>query len=253
MVSISTQQSFQKNPSPDIGHGLSKGSKSLLIAEIGNCHFGSIKRAKELIKAAHNSGADLIKGQAFHAKDIQGSMPPEFYQKCEFSVQQYIDLIEYARDIGNDLFYSIFSPGFEQLSMYQIWHKTAGIQTRNGAVNEHHDIANMIISVPRHVDLQTLYHFKHAEILHVSDYLVTDPQLEQIPILTNWLKRPAGYSDHTEGVHYAIVAYKEYGADIIEKHFCMKKNESFNGVVFRDTTHGATPDEFEKLARVMSE
>ena len=226
----------------------------MLIAEIGNNHFGSMKRARELIKAAHESGADLVKGQAFVASDIQsGSMPKALYEHCAFTVDEYISLIDYARDIGNDLFYSIFSPGMEAISLKQAWHKTAGGQTRKGDAQAVRDIPNMLISVPYDVELKTLYKFRSAEILHVSDYLVTDPQLEQIPILSAWLGgRPVGYSDHTRGIHYATVAYRDYGADIIEKHFCLTQSESFQGVVFRDTVHAATPSQFEELANEMS-
>ena len=41
-----------------------------IIAEIGNNHNGSIKKAKQLVKEAVNSGVDAIKIQSFRGLDI---------------------------------------------------------------------------------------------------------------------------------------------------------------------------------------
>jgi sialic acid synthase SpsE len=225
----------------------------LLIAEIGNCHFGDLKRAKELIRAANESGADLIKGQAYIAKHFnKGSMPRSFYEDCAFSIDQYIDLIDYARSIGNDLFYSIFSPGMERISFKQKWHKIAGIQTKEGKADEEQDLENMIISVPCEVSLDTLYRFKNAEVLYVSQYLSDDPDLEYIDIYSKYFKRKIGYSDHTMGLKWCLEAIHKYQVDIIEKHFCMRSYEAYGSVVFRDTIHGITPKLFEKLALAMN-
>jgi sialic acid synthase SpsE len=212
-----------------------------------------MKKAKGLIKAAHDSGADLIKGQAFKADDIKsGSMSKRFYRACALRVEEYIELIDYARDIGNDLFYSIFSPGFEQLSMYQNWHKIAGVQTSKGMVDDIYDIENMIISVPGNCNLDYVKKLKKAEFCFVTEYLAEKPDLDYITLLSMWLGRPVGYSDHTIGIEFSKRAYTHFGAHIIEKHFCIKKNQTFDGVVFRDTVHGATPKELEQLAIHMS-
>jgi N-acetylneuraminate synthase len=224
----------------------------VLIAEIGNNHFGDFKKAKELIRVAHLSGADLVKGQAFKAEDIKGSMPEQFYRDCEFTIEQHLELIDYARDLGNDLFYSIFSKGFEAISMKQNWHKIAGVQTRRGMVSDHYDIENMIISIPAELNLDAMPKLKRAEFLYVSEYCVSDPDLDNISLLALWLGRRVGYSDHTKGIKYAKLAYSDYGAHIIEKHFCLKKNQIYSDTVFRDTVHGANPKELEMLAIHMS-
>lgn len=232
----------------------------MLIAEIGNVHFGSLTKAKELIKAAHEAGADLIKSQAFRAEDLNIdslSMPAEFYKKCEFTVEQYLHLIEYARSIGNDLFFSIFSQGMEMLSLSQTWHKVAGSQTGGtGIVKEWMDTENMILSVPKWVIdsgyNHVVYRFKHASVLYVGPYL-TDPHIElYLPRLALLLKRPVGYSDHSEGVEKCMLAAERFGVNVIEKHFCLKKNEAFLGTVYRDTIHSATPKEFNDLSAFLS-
>jgi N,N'-diacetyllegionaminate synthase len=226
----------------------------ILIAEIGVNYFGSLKKAKQLIKAAHESGADLIKSQVFRAEDIKhGSMPFVFYKTCELKIEEYIELIEYARDLGNDLFYSIFSPGFEKISMHQTWHKVAGIQTKQGKISQIHDQDNVIISVPGKVDVKTIPRFEKSEYLYVSEYMTDEPRLEFITYYSHCLDKQFGYSDHTIGIDYAKAAVQSYGAQIVEKHFTLKKSEKFKGKVFRDTVHGSTPDEFERLAVFMSQ
>lgn len=217
----------------------------MIIAEIGNTHFGDMNHAKELIRAAHDSGADVIKSQAFKGKDIKGSMPQKFYEMCEFSLEQYLELMEYARDIGNDLFYSVFSPEFKELEKYQIWTKLAGSQIRNNKYNkEIYDKDTAIVSVARDVYPPD---FDKANMLYVCDYLAKDPELSYIDKLREVYKRDVGYSDHTVGVKNCITAVLFHKANIIEKHFTIKKDFTFDGILYRDCIHSATPREFESL------
>lgn len=224
----------------------------MLIAEIGNCHFGHMDKAKELIKAAHESGADLIKGQAFRAADLNsGSMPREFYEACQFSIPQYLELIQYARSIGNDLFYSIFSQDLKEVSLGQYWHKIAGSQTRAGMATAMNDLGSFLISVPLDVDFKKLHKFKKAELMYVSQYMTDYANLEHVTAMSEWLNRPVGYSDHTVGIDTCLRAYNDFGCEIIEKHFCLENDVDWNGVMFRDTVHGVVPREFIKLASAM--
>lgn len=218
----------------------------MIISEIGQQHFGSFKHAKELIYAANESGADLIKSQAFLAKDItSGSMPKEFYQMCEFSLEQYIELIDFARSIGNDLFYSIFSKELLPLREHQIWHKLAGGQVCSGKFKpQEYDLDTSIVSIGKDVYPPE---FKNANILYVSDYLPKDPELKNIDTLREFYKRDVGYSDHTIGIKNCINAVLMHKANIIEKHFTIKKDFKFNGQLYRDCIHGSTPREFYDL------
>jgi sialic acid synthase SpsE len=222
----------------------------MLIAEIGNVHLGDMQKAKDLIKAAHESGADIIKSQAFLSRDITGSMPREFYRKCEFAFHQYVELIHYAKSIGNDLFYSIFSRSLEALMIHQTFHKVAGGQTAAGFdFIEKKDAENVIVSVregTRYPDL------KRAQILYVSDYLTKFPGLQNIKLMSEWYGRQAGYSDHTVGIDTCKEAIEKYGADVIEKHFTITRDITYEGVQYRDAVHSALPKEFEQLARFHS-
>ena len=225
---------------------------SLLIVDLGSNAFGKMHLAKELIRAAHNSGADLIKGQAYRAEDIKtGSMSENFYKMCEFTEEQYIEQIDFARSLGNDMFFSVFSPGFERLKDYQGWSKYAGSQSSGFKLVD--DTATTIVSfkegmihnkeVPRMVKGWALY---------VNEYMVQKPDLKHILRLKEQVKCSVGYSDHSLGIESAILAVKTYGVDCIEKHFTLQKDIAWWGTVYRDTVHAANPRELETIANDMS-
>lgn len=229
----------------------------LLIGEIGNCHFGSISKAKELIHAAKESGADLVKSQAYTRGAISGSMPPEFYEQCRMSEGNYISLMEYAKSIGIEMFYSVFLNNDDERSLdslieMQMFHKCAASQTRvlTDDQRQFFDHENCFVSIP---EMQILPYFAFANVMHVSGYLTEYPDLKRINFLKSIYGRHVGYSDHTLGVEVCIEANRVYGAKIIEKHFTLAKNEQWNGQIFRDTVHGATPDELLKLSKTMEE
>lgn len=242
----------------------------MLIAEIGSNHFGYMPRARELIRVAKESGADLVKGQAYAAADIKtGSMPPAFYEECALTESQQIELMVFARSIGTTYFCSVFSRGFEKLELLQRYWKVSGAQSRGLLMPKFNpndppgtsiprrdadlplDVERNIISIPADIPLARIPRYGRARVLHVSAYLADDPQLERIDELARHLGRAVGYSDHTIGVHQATLAFMAHGSLTIEKHFCLEKNVKWGGQVFRDTVHGADPEEFEMLAKAM--
>lgn len=224
----------------------------MLVAEISNCHFGDMYRAKELIAAAHGSGADIVKMQAFSAEDIKtGSMPLRFYKQCEFSVYECIELIDYARSIRNDLFFSIFSSKFNELKNYQKWLKISGAQYANEKFTMSDDIETTIVSIPERA-IPLIRIPKNASVMYVSAYLAADPGLHNIKKISDQMGRQCGYSDHTVGIEWCKQAI-DIGANILEKHFCLKKNESWEGKLYRDTVFGSDPKEFKELSNYINE
>lgn len=220
----------------------------ILIAEIGNNHFGSFDKAKEMIRVAKNSGATLVKGQAFLARDIKnGSMPYDFYRHVEFNFEQYAELIYFARDLGIELFYSIFSRMHEPICYHQRFHKIAGFQTREcGNAIDKKDSPNVFVSIPELVRTPWL---SRAQVLYVSEYLTKDPKIDLITYFSDFYRRQVGYSDHTVGISSVIKAIKEHNAQVIEKHFYLGDKIVWKGQTYRDTIHAATPKEFEQLAK----
>jgi N-acetylneuraminate synthase len=227
---------------------------SLLIAEIGNNHMGSIKLAKELIRVANESGADLVKGQAFLASDIKtGSMPPEFYQHCELSEDECIELIMYARSIKTDMFFSIFSAGFERLADIQNWTKLSASQTEAGMFDKkRHDNEWTVVSVSRQtIEKKAVPRMHDAWPLLATPYMPKHVELEWIEKLRDRVNGPVGLSDHHCGVDACLKAIMWHNVNCIEKHFTLQKEIKWHGKVFRDTVHGALPRELEVIAHAM--
>jgi len=82
-------------------------------------------------------------------------------------------------------------------------------------------------------------------------YTVVDKiDLSLLPLL-GIINENYGYSDHTCDYTNCIRAVRDYGATVVEKHFTLEKNVSFEGRVFRDTVHGATQEEVYKIAQAI--
>ena len=222
----------------------------LVIAEIGNCHFGDLQHAKQLILAAKNAGADLVKSQAFIGDDITGSMPVEFYRKCAFTFNEYLELIIYGRSIDINVFYSIFSPELMPLQGHQYFHKLSAshIKNRNFDMN-YYDKETTFASIPNALMAPK---FREAKPMFVSEYLDQDPPLENIQTLTKIYNRPIGYSDHSKGIQNCVRAVEYFGAVCLEKHMTIQKDFKWKGVLYRDCIHSSTPIEFGKLVNIIN-
>ena len=84
----------------------------LIIAEIGTGHNGSLQKAKELIAAAKESGADAVKFQIVYADEIlhpdtgfvnlpTGRIPLyERFRELECSIDFYGELAQYTHKLG---------------------------------------------------------------------------------------------------------------------------------------------------------
>lgn len=237
-----------------------------LIAEVGNNHFGSMRRAKQMIKDSKNAGADLVKLQAIDGRILGGSMPPQFYEKVQFSTRQYIELIHYGSHIGIPTFYSVISNKHYNLYRNMSYFKITGTMSRDlflshtfhGSSKRNKTLCHDLLAskVPTFMSLPdgclflaALY--PKAYPLYVSDYLNLEPGFQNLSYLKKLTKNDYGYSDHTIGPLACEIAIKEFGCKIIEKHVCQKKEEKWGGAVFRDTIHGATMKELEQIAKVL--
>jgi len=196
---------------------------------------------------AMNSGADIVKLHAFKAEDVDGIMPQGFYKKCEFTFQQYLELINYGIDIGIDVFYTIFSTELNSLRHAQKWQKWESEQLQKHYTTiKKDDNYNVFIGLK---DRGLKPEMKNAKMMHVSDCLTETPLLDQIEFLSEYYGRPVGYSDHTLGICNCMDAVNNYGAIFIEKHLTMTRNIYYNGKQYKDAIHSALPWEMESLAR----
>ena len=224
----------------------------MLIAEIGNLHLGQMIIAKEMIRAAIDSGADLIKAQAIDAELVSkvGSMPKSFYETCQLKEEEYIELIEYARELGSDLFYSYFSTDTNLLKVIANYHKISASQAAEIDTSlKAYDLPNYFISYG--IDHRTVVSMKKAQVMFATPYL-SKGEFFYLDNLKRLLNRKVGLSDHSIGIGNCLKAVKLYGVELIEKHFCLdyqKDNIYYANGKFRDCIHSATPKEFKEIAK----
>ena len=100
-------------------------SHTLIIAEAGVNHNGSIDLAKQLINAAADAGVDLVKFQTFKTENlVSQSAKKAIYQKknlntdddsqffmlkkLELSFVQHLELIEHCKQQGIGFFSTAF-------------------------------------------------------------------------------------------------------------------------------------------------
>jgi sialic acid synthase SpsE len=97
-------------------------TETMIIAEIGVNHDGSLNKAKELISAARDCGASAVKFQSFKVESLVGENSPtpeyqlkqvqnsqyEILKKVEFSFSQQEELFAHAENIGIEIFATPF-------------------------------------------------------------------------------------------------------------------------------------------------
>lgn len=233
-----------------------------LIAEIGNHHFGSLQRAKQLIYSARECGAHYVKMQAIDTMEFKGgSMPPDFYRQCDLGMAGYMECIEYAKDIGIPLFFSVFGSKYLDLIEHypEMPYKISGYQFH------HFDIAALeywnnersrpvVASIP-HTNEQELINkcdaTSNMHLMIVNDYLDVYADFKYMRYCSEVFKKPIGFSDHTMGLQNCFRAVIQHGAQLVEKHFNIFGDQYFGGKIYRDSIHAANPMELERLAKLL--
>lgn len=97
-------------------------SSTLIIAEVGQAHDGSLGMAHSYIDAAHKAGADVIKFQTHFANQestlddqfrinfsFQDKSRYDYWKRMEFTKYQWQGLIDHAHELGLKFISSAFS------------------------------------------------------------------------------------------------------------------------------------------------
>ena len=220
---------------------------SLVIAEAGINHNGSIKIAKKLIDAAKRSGADAIKFQTYitEKRVKKNSKIFNILKKCELKISDFKILKEYAekkkiiflstpfdiesfnylKKIGCKVFkiasFDISNTNF--LKKIKIRNSTFIISTGMATINEIKRAKKILEKNKNEVI-----------ILHcISCYPNRDETsyLSNIADLKNKFKNNIiGFSDHTKDIHVALYG-SITGAKIIEKHFMLNNQKCIDAPV----------------------
>lgn len=232
--------------------------RTLIIAEAGVNHNGSIDTAKELINVAADAGADIVKFQTFKAENIVSkSARKADYQKhnmsadkddsqynmlkkLELSYDAHIELMQYCAEKNIRFQSTAFDLDsidlLSELGM-TIWKIPSGEITnlpylrKIGKLNGHVILSTGMctmneIAAAVEVLVQQGTAKGNIKVLHCNTEYPTpmqDVNLLAMLTIKQTLGVGIGYSDHTLGTEVPVAAVA-LGAEIIEKHFTLDKS-----------------------------
>jgi len=219
----------------------------MLIAEVGHNHNGDMSIAKELIRCAKNSGADVVKFQLY---DIDKIVPldHEWYwdlQRGQVSWSQWLEIVDECNRLGIEFMASAFD--VERVG----WCEEVGMKRYKVASRSiyNEELLEAIVQTGKDVlislgkvngrGIPKLPPTTKVGYLYcIAKYPVALAELKLGKV--DWNKY-AGFSDHTMGIEAAMVAISR-GADIIEKHFTLSR--AMDGC---DHAGSMEPDDLAKL------
>ena len=218
-----------------------KDEKALVIAEIGSNHGRDLGIAKEMICAAREAGADIVKFQLFRAETLYAKTNPAFpiIQENELPFNWLPKLAKCAEENkvmltatpfdkrAVDLLHEINVPFFKWASpeihdlplLAHAASKKRPIILSTGMCNW--------TDVQLALDTLSSCENKQAVLLHcVSLYPTTESQvnLRMMDCLRETFALPVGFSDHTMSTVIAAAAVAR-GACMIEKHFTLDRKQ----------------------------
>lgn len=253
--------------------------KTIIIAEAGVNHNGSLTLAKQLVDAAAEAGADFVKFQTFKTEKLVSKTAQKanyqnqnmadgdtsqfnMLKKLELSVENHHELIAYAEkkqisflstafDLDslqflNSLNFDLFKvPSGEitnkpYLETIASFNKPVVVSTGMATMQEIEDAINVLVK--GHVLL------KDITILHCNTQYPTpfnDVHLRAMQTIGKKFGVKYGYSDHTLGIEVPIAAVA-LGASLIEKHFTL--DHQLPGP---DHKASLNPDELKQMIRAI--
>jgi len=249
---------------------IGNGNPPFIIAEIGQAHDGSLGMAHAYIDAAADAGVDAVKFQT-HIASAESTMDEPFrirfslqdvtrydyWQRMEFSFEQWKGLAEHARKKGLIFLSSPFS--FQAVELLE--HLAIPAWKIGSGESASPDLIDAVINTGKPILLSTGMNF-FQEI----DALVQKFQAKNVPyalfqctskypanfseiglnVIQEMKKRydcPVGLSDHSGSIFPALAAMANR-ADIIEAHLVFDKR-----MFGPDTPASLTVDDFRLLVQ----
>ncbi|MFN3848514.1 MAG: N-acetylneuraminate synthase [Spirosomataceae bacterium] len=231
-------------------------SKTIIIAEAGVNHNGSIELAKKLIDVAADAGADYVKFQTFKANKIASKQAQkadyqqqttdkaesqlEMLKRLELSEEAHLELIGYCKTKNIAFLSTAFD--FESIELLKSFGITLG-KIPSGELTNLPFLRKMSKAFPQIIlstgmaDLDEIKATIQAliasgtsqenlTVLHCNTEYPTpfeDVNLKAMLTIGEELGVNIGYSDHTLGIEVPIAAVA-LGAKVIEKHFTLDRN-----------------------------
>lgn len=254
------------------------GCPVYMIAEMSANHAGSLERAKEIIHAAKESGADCIKIQTYTPDSLTIDCSNEYFRvkngtwKGENLYHLYgkaytpwewqgilkeeadkvgidflstpfdVTAVDFLEDLGID-FYKIAS--FEMVDLPLIEYvaskgKPIIMSTGLGTLEEMREAVETVYGTGNH----SLALLKCSSVYPAE---ARDMHLSTIFDMKKHFRLPIGLSDHSMGSLSAVAAVA-MGAAIIEKHFCISRE-----IENPDASFSMTPKEYSEMVKEVRE
>ena len=230
---------------------------TLIIAEAGVNHNGSLEIAKQLIEAAFDAGVDIIKFQTFKAdrlvskdakkaeyqkKNIVDGDDSQYQmlKKLELSDADHQELVAYCQQKGIKFWSTAFdleSIDFLHDLGLHLWKIPSGEITNYPFIKKiasFHEPVIMSTGMCDEEDIKNAMELlmksglskDQITILHCNTQYPTpmqDVNLKAMLTIKRDFGTKVGYSDHTQGIDVPIAAVA-LGAEVIEKHFTLDRN-----------------------------
>lgn len=235
--------------------------RTLIIAEAGVNHNGSLDLARQLIDAAAQAGVDYVKFQTFRAdklvtrdarqaayqsRNINDGRDSQYemLKRLELSPEDHHTLIDYCHEKGVSFFSTAFDlPSIDFLNTLgpdrkglSLWKVPSGELTNFPYLRAIGLTGKPVILS---TGMATLTEIEQAigvltrfgtpkngiTLLHcTTEYPAPKDQvnLRAMETMRKHFGMPAGYSDHTEGIEIPVAAVA-MGAVVIEKHFTLDR------------------------------
>ena len=231
-------------------------NKTIIIAEAGVNHNGSLQLAKQLVDVAADAGVDYVKFQTFKANKIVSKQAQkaiyqqkttditesqlEMLKRLELDETTHIELIAYCQEKNIAFLSTAFD--FDSIELLQKLGITLG-KIPSGELTNLPFLRKMATTFPKlilstgmadmeeieatiHVLIEAGTKRENLTVLHCNTEYPTpfeDVNLKAMLSIQEQINVNVGYSDHTLGIAIPIAAVT-MGATIIEKHFTLDRN-----------------------------
>ena len=255
------------------GRVIARDGPAYVIAEIGHNHQGDVEKAKALVRAARECGADAVKLQKrdnaqlytralydapYDNEHSFGRTYGEHREALELSAAEWLELREFSREEGITLFGTVFDepsadflheldlPAFKiasgDLTNAPLLRHVARLgrpiflSTGGGTMDDVERAVDSILPLNAQLCVMqcTASYPCEVEELNLG---VVESYRERFPDLV------IGLSDHQSGIAMSLVGYM-LGARVIEKHFTL--NHAWKG---SDHAFSLMPEGMRRLVR----
>jgi len=213
---------------------IQSGKIPFIIAEMSGNHGGSLDKAKQLIRAAHEAGCDAVKFQLYRPDDMDDPANDEIYRECMVPQEWLEPMFLLAHWVGIPLFASVFAEW--PIAMLREWRAPAiklasPESTRLDEFTYRHlgrainEAGVTLIASSGRKDMEAVHALNPDVLMYcVAGYPanVTDDDLQYFTTLSKQ-RTHRGFSDHSNDIKTPL-AMIAAGATVIEKHFKLDDN-----------------------------